>query len=277
MALDDHPGSAWLAELLAHTAQPPLRPREPLGVDVPGRWARLGSVEPELGLKLQAAGLLGSRAAGQREWAVPCATPGDLTPALNRIADHLRQHGLAGAWRDEQLQVTDEHGSVLGTVERAAVRPLGIRTRAVHLIGMVADGRMWVQQRSWTKANDPGLWDTLMGGMVGASDTLEGALRRETWEEAGLHVEDLRDLLHGGHVLVRGPSGAGSGAMGYMEERIDWYRAVVPAALAPRNQDGEVERFELLDPAALVTRMRAGAFTSEAARVIAASAGWCSG
>jgi len=28
---------------------------------------------------------------------------------------------------------------------------------------------IWVQQRALDKANDPGLWDTLMGGMVSAA------------------------------------------------------------------------------------------------------------
>jgi hypothetical protein len=39
-----------------------------------------------------------------------------------------------------------------------------------------------VQQRALDKANDPGLWDTLMGGMVSAADTVATALARETWE-----------------------------------------------------------------------------------------------
>jgi hypothetical protein len=62
------------------------------------------------------------------------------------------------------------------------VRPLGIATRAVHLVGVCADGSIWVQQRSEDKANNPGMWDTLMGGMVSAADGLAEALARETWE-----------------------------------------------------------------------------------------------
>ena len=72
-------------------------------------------------------------------------------------------------------------------MERAVVRPLGITTFAVHLLAS-PDGRHWVQQRSLTKPNDPGLWDTLMGGMIPASDSMAQALERETWEEAGLRL-----------------------------------------------------------------------------------------
>ena len=122
------------------------------------------------------------------------ASPADTTDALNTLAAALRDAGLCGPWRDEQLAVTNPAGEVIGTVERGAVRVLGVATRAVHLVGLAPDGRMWVQKRSLTKPNNPGLWDTLMGGMVSATDSLPQALARETWEEAGLRVEALADV-----------------------------------------------------------------------------------
>ena len=115
------------------------------------------------------------------------------TDALEHPAEALRDADLCGPWRNEQLAVTDPHGEVVGTVERGAVRVLGITTCAVHLVGLAPDGRMWVQKRSLNKPNDPGLWDTLMGGMISAADSLPQALARETWEEAGLHVHALAD------------------------------------------------------------------------------------
>ena len=38
------------------------------------------------------------------------------------------------------------------------------------------------------KANDSGLWDTVMGGMVAAGETVESTLARETWEDYGCIV-----------------------------------------------------------------------------------------
>ena len=160
------------------------------------------------------------------------ATPGAITDALNTLAAALRDANLCGPWRNEQLAVTNLQGDVVGTVERGAVRVLGITTCAVHLVGLAPDGRMWVQKRSLNKPNDPGLWDTLMGGMVSATDSLPQALARETWEEAGLHVGALADVAHGGHVLFSRPSSEGGGA-GYMVERIDWFSAVVPEGMRP--------------------------------------------
>ena len=150
------------------------------------------------------------------------------------------------------------------------MRPLGIATQAVHLVGRAPDGRVWVQQRSLDKANDPGLWDTLMGGMVSAQDSIESALRRESWEEAGLRLENVADLQRGGEVVLRKPSSDGADA-GYVVERVDWYRCTVPDGLQPLNQDGEVAQFALLEPAELAQRLQRNEFTTEAALVLLAA------
>ena len=50
-------------------------------------------------------------------------------------------------WRNELLSVNDASGRSVAMIERAAVRPLGIATRAVHLVGWAEQGGVWVQQR----------------------------------------------------------------------------------------------------------------------------------
>ena len=191
----------------------------------------------------------------------------DVTTCLNQLADLLRDAGLAGAWRNEQLAVRNESGGQIGTVERGAVRPLGIATLAVHLVGQSPDGRFWVQQRAFDKPNDPGKWDTLMGGMVSSVDTVETALERETWEEAGLTIADLKNLRYGGRQSNCRPSS--DGAAGYMQEFIEWYVATLPDGLMPINQDGEVAQFALIDQAHLLAGMERGEFTLEASLIMA--------
>ncbi len=191
----------------------------------------------------------------------------DVTTGLNQLADLLRDAGLAGAWRNEQLAVRNESGGQIGTVERGAVRPLGIATLAVHLVGQSPDGRFWVQQRAFDKPNDPGKWDTLMGGMVSSVDTVETALERETWEEAGLNIADLKNLRYGGRQSNCRPSS--DGAAGYMQEFIEWYVATLPDGLMPINQDGEVAQFALIDQAHLLAGMERGEFTLEASLIMA--------
>jgi 8-oxo-dGTP pyrophosphatase MutT (NUDIX family) len=194
---------------------------------------------------------------------------GDLTTSLHEIAHALRKAGLAHAWRNEQLAVRDDKGTLLGTVERAVVRPLGITTLAVHLAGFAADGSHWLQLRSLTKANDPGLWDTLVGGMVPACDSIEAALARETWEEAGLLLAQLTSLERGGRVTTRRPSRDVQG--GYVVEHIDWYRCIVPPDVLPVNQDGEVDEFRQMHADEVVRRLERDEFTTEAALILLAA------
>ena len=252
LAIDE----GWRSRLRARSNEPPLSPREPLWVG----YARIGSVEPRLFPRM------GLPESIVRRHASGWQLQGDVTATLDLVARAMREAGLAHVWRDEQLAVTDDRGRRLGTVERAVVRPLGITTFAVHLAGVTSDGRHWVQQRSFAKANDPGLWDTLMGGLVSATDSLEQALERETWEEAGLRIAQLQDLRYGGRIPTRRPSSDVPG--GYVVEHIDWYGCVVPEGVVPANQDGEVQQFALLDAGEVVRRLLSSQFTLEAALIL---------
>ena len=246
----------WLAAVRAHADQPPARPRDVL------RWRgqAIGSLEAVVQEALPPA-------LYRREGDAVELLGEDLSQVLGQAAQALRAAGLVHAWRDELLAVRDEAGRVLGRVERGVVRQLGIATHAVHLVGLTPDGRHWVQQRSLSKANDPGLWDTLMGGMVPATDSAEQALARETWEEAGLHLAQLQALEHGGRLQTRRPSG--QAVAGYVIEWIDWYRCMVPEGVTPANQDGEVEQFLCLAAGELADALLAGDFTHEASLVYA--------
>ena len=253
----------WLTRLKREINQPASRPRWPLELRCHGRAAaRIGSVEPMLAQQMADAGLP-LRAMGG-VWCMAVSDPAAIDSTLGGFAQWLHAHGLAPAWRDERLAVTDAHGLAVAAIERAAVRPLGIASHAVHL--MVSDERraMWVQQRAFNKSTDPGQWDTTVGGLVAAGESTLNALTRETWEEAGLRVAELRGLAPLGRLTVRRPV-----AEGYLVEHIALFEATAPAGLAPANQDGEVERFERLDTPALVERLHAGAFTSEAALILA--------
>jgi 8-oxo-dGTP pyrophosphatase MutT (NUDIX family) len=253
------PRPDWWQRLAERAAQPPIRPRRALRIEAFA--SPVGSIEPRLAYHLRAARL-------------PLRLHEDGTEvltdapdaALADIARWLNAQGIGGKWRDELLPVTDEDGTRRAVIERAVVRPLGIQTYAVHLIGLTGQGGVWVQQRALDKATDPGQWDTLMGGLVAANETRSGALERETWEEAGLRLPDLHALQAVDRITVRRPV-----RDGYMVEHSDVFEAVIPAALMPVNQDGEVERFECLAPEALVERLVAGAFTLEAALMLAAS------
>jgi 8-oxo-dGTP pyrophosphatase MutT (NUDIX family) len=251
---------AWLQGLRARADRPPDAPRRELRVRAGG--AVIGSVEDTLALRLLGAGL-------------PLAVDGDAIAltgsadaALAALARWLHERALAGRWRDELLAVTNAGGAVHGRIERAAVRPLGITTFAVHLVGRSPAGGWWVQQRAADKATDPGLWDTLVGGLVAADESIAQTLERETWEEAGLRLETLRELAPLGRLTIRRPV-----REGYMVEHIEMHAAVVPDGLPPQNQDGEVQAFACLDRAALIEGLAADTYTLEAALILAHALG----
>ena len=246
----------WLQDLRARADRAPVVARDALLVNAGA--SPIGSVEPVLAGRMVEAGLpIVPTPAG---W---CVTGAPLNAAFAHIAEWLRAQGLASAWRNELLSVSDASGAVIGLIERAAVRPLGITTHAVHLVGWAEQGGVWVQQRALDKATDPGRWDTLMGGLVSAGESIADTLERETWEEAGLRIGELREVIAGSRLTVRRPL-----SEGYMVEHIHVHEAVIPAQLTPLNQDGEVAAFERLSTSDLRERLRTGLFTLEAALIL---------
>jgi 8-oxo-dGTP pyrophosphatase MutT (NUDIX family) len=129
-----------------------------------------------------------------------------------------------------------------------------------------ARGCHWVQQRAFDKPTDPGLWDTLVGGLVPARDTTADALARETWEEAGLRLPQVRALRHGGRLLTRRPFG--EQAHGYVVEWIDWFACTLPPGVVPANQDGEVAGFRCMAPAEVEALLQQDGFTIDASLVL---------
>jgi hypothetical protein len=86
---------------------------------------------------------------------VTLGAPFDQT--LAAVAQWLQAQGHCGAWRDELLPVMSHANQVLSHIERAAVRPLALRTQAVHLMAYVDVGktRRWSGCSSVPKPNRP--------------------------------------------------------------------------------------------------------------------------
>ncbi len=245
----------WVRRLQAQADAPPASVRQPLWLAE--GTACIGSVEPAVAQRMQAQGLpVESVAHG---WAVR----GEPSASLESIARWLSADKLAGRWRNELLPVTDSQGRQYAVIERAVIRPLGIASFAVHLVGTSVQGAVWVQQRALNKATDPGLWDTMVGGLQSAGESTSGTLLRETWEEAGLRVAELLAMQPMGVLTVRRPV-----PEGYMVEHIEMFECVLPALLEPVNQDGEVERFECIAPEVLWQWVERGDFTLEAALIL---------
>jgi len=186
----------------------------------------IGWLRPELAARLGAWPAVFSANADR----VALLKPLELPP----IVEQLAREGFIPGWRNERYRIED-----LFEIERAAARPFGFTTQAVHLNGIVG-GRMWLARRSATKPIDPGLLDNLVGGGVSAGFSIEETLRKEAWEEAGIPEQLVARATRAGtvRVLREVPEGVQS-------EVVHVYNLSLPEAFTPRNQDGEVQEFRL--------------------------------
>lgn len=178
---------------------------------------------------------------------------------LAQAALHLRRADLLPGWRDELLAVSGPDGEPLAAIERAACRPLGITTSAVHLNGYADETTLVVTQRSLHKQIDPGLWDNLVGGMVPAGESLEQALKRESWEEVGLAL-NWQQVTRGRRFHLRRAL-----PEGLQSEVVYVFDAPIGAEIVLENQDGEVGAIERRPLAAVVAAIEREEFTLEAA------------
>ncbi len=188
-----------------------------------------------------------------------------LNAVLAEAAEHLRVADCVRGWRNELLDILPVDGTPsIGAIERAAVRPLGLLTRAVHLNAWTPDGRMWIARRSLSKTSDPGLWDTLVGGLASSGEALDLSLLRECDEEAGLAPADLlgrTPLRTICRMHRRLPEGL-------QIEDLLTSTVVLALSVAPCNRDGEVMEIRHESVDTVFEMMQAGLFTEEAMLVI---------
>jgi 8-oxo-dGTP pyrophosphatase MutT (NUDIX family) len=180
----------------------------------------------------------------------------------------LRRDGLIVAWRDETYPVPDlETLAPLARFERASSRFWGTLTFGAHATGYVAGagGRpvaLWIAQRSFTKATDPGLHDNLIGGGVPAGQTPAETLVREGFEEAGLAPAQLAAMQPGSVLRV-----ARDIPEGFQHEWLYSWDVALPDGVAPTNQDGEVAGFQRLSVADALAIAAGDRMTVDAALV----------
>lgn len=186
-----------------------------------------------------------------------------LGDALQHMAAQWQRTGELSGWRNEWFDVCAADGSVRFALERAAFRPLGLASRAVHVNGLVrqpdGDWAWWIARRSPFKAVDPNKLDNLVGGGIASSECVHQALVRESWEEAGLPAEYLpSSLAHHVQHSLRAVS------RGLHREWLHVFDVFLPAGVTPENQDGEVAAFVPMSSDDLVAAMLQGRLMNDA-------------
>lgn len=96
----------------------------------------------------------------------------------------------------ELLDIVNDADEVTGQASRAEVHRLKHRHRATHMLLSNSRGEVFVQLRSYSKDNSPGLWDTSAAGHVDAGESYMACAVREVYEELGITiVEDQLEFL----------------------------------------------------------------------------------
>ena len=197
-------------------------------------------------------------------WQPGSDDPSDRSAQIQAAALVLRDHGVLSGWRDERYcceQPVAEpclaFGAELFQLERAAFRFFGLMSRAVHVNGLRADGRVWCGRRAPHKAIDPGRLDSLAAGGLGAGEDILDCTRRELFEEAGVPPALSSALVARGAVRTRRAE-----PEGWHDEVLHVFDLLLPDDFEPANQDGEVSDSVLLALPALQARL--GEFTEDA-------------
>ncbi len=258
---------AAIARRLAALLAPPRNRQWPLRID--GTVA--GLIAPERAARLARFDAVFVVAADEVAFAPSLDSSEARSEALARVTRTLATEGALSPWRDERYAV----GPALDAppwflLERAAARYFGIHSWAVHGNGLVADGselRIWFARRSPTKAIDPDMLDSLVGGGVPAGFRLRDAFVKEAWEEAGLPDAVARAAKPVGTLpIVRDTDG------GLFRESIVVYDIALNRDDIPANQDGEAveHRCVPLSEAARLIALTEGAdqVTPEASLVV---------
>lgn len=96
---------------------------------------------------------------------------------------------------EDLFDVVNEDDEVIGQQPRSVVHAKGLRHRAAHVLVFNSEGKVFLQLRSMSKDNNPGVWDSACSGHVDAGETYTDAAARELMEEIGLAVKSPLEPL----------------------------------------------------------------------------------
>ena len=96
---------------------------------------------------------------------------------------------------EDIFDVVNDDDEIIGRELRSVVHARGLRHRAVHVLVYNAAGQLFLQKRSMTKDNDPGLWDSSCSGHVDSGESYAVAAERELMEEIDLLVDEPMEEL----------------------------------------------------------------------------------
>jgi 8-oxo-dGTP pyrophosphatase MutT (NUDIX family) len=177
------------------------------------------------------------------------------TAAMAGVVETLSAEGLMPGLRRELYAVSRHWGAPpLLALDRAAAPLFGIATYGIHVNGFVRrdDGlHLWIGRRAEDRLIAPGKLDNIIAGGQPLGLTLAQNLLKEGAEEAGLTPDILARAIPVGAVTYRLEKD-----LGLKPDTLFLYDLELPAAVIPRNTDGEVADFTLMPVAEVTARVR---------------------
>jgi 8-oxo-dGTP pyrophosphatase MutT (NUDIX family) len=178
-----------------------------------------------------------------------------VSRAVDYVVERLVEEGRVAKWRNEFFAVAPRWGAPpLFKLDRGAVSFFGVRAYGVHMNGYCGDSdtlKLWIGRRAADKKVAPGKLDNLVAGGIGHDHGLEATLVKEAAEEAAIPADLIARAV---------PVGALSYRMeieyGMRDDVLFVYDLAVPVDFTPRNTDGEIAEFRLMEARDVVERVR---------------------
>jgi 8-oxo-dGTP pyrophosphatase MutT (NUDIX family) len=190
--------------------------------------------------------------------AVRLVAPGDfdaLSGAVDRVVEQLVAEKRVAKWRNECFDVAPRWGAPpLFKLDRGAVSFFGVRAYGVHLNGYRRAGdtlKLWIGRRAPDKKVAPDKLDNLVAGGIGHDHGLRATLVKEAAEEAAMPRAIIAAAIPVGAVSYRMET-----EQGLRDDVLFVYDLDVPDDFTPRNADGEIVEFRLMDAGEVVERVR---------------------
>ena len=80
----------------------------------------------------------------------------------------------------------DEQDRVIGKATRSEIHKNNLLHRSAHILVFNSSNQLFLQKRSMSKDESPGLWDISSAGHVNSGESYEACAYRELWEELGI-------------------------------------------------------------------------------------------
>ncbi len=180
-----------------------------------------------------------------------------VSRALHEVVQVLVAERRVPKWRNETFDVVSRWGEPpLFRVDRGAVPFFGVRAYGIHVNGFRRDDNrywLWIGKRAANKQVAPGKLDNLVAGGIGNGHGAQGTLIKEAEEEASIGPELIGRAIAAGALTYRMES-----KTGIRDDVMFVYDLEVPPDFEPRNDDGEIDGFELTPLDDILERIRTG-------------------